>query len=353
MNNTRTDRLSLHPVALLALALAAGGCMGAPVDGDADEVAQSAGALTLTQVTAAPRPYELPPLVLARPTLTGFSPASARVNTPIVLNGTMLNLTRSGRPALAGMPYTVSFAAGGGTRVNAPGARLVSPTQIAVTVPLGATTGRVRLSDGLGVISESPTDFVVVTPPPPPPPTRVRVVNNNQYSLVSVVVNGALVASCADPIAPGASREVNVMPGSFAVAAVIGLCVGGQAQSIPPAALEIRDTVAASATFTATANPFTLGELLTNWGANSGEWASDVFTDASGNLRQNSFRFSATAAWTGFDFGSPWGSGQAQLVSWQRHAACVTFRMSPSGAPVQTCLPFSGFVVDGLPHVRR
>lgn len=338
-------------LSLAALSLGLG-CVGAPDAADLDEVAQTQHALTYS-VAPASALLNGGQFQIARATLTGFSPASAVAGTRITLRGTAFERNRYGRLTLTGLGYSISFAGLNGARVAAVNPVMVSSTEIAVTVPTGAATGRVRLADALGSFSESPVDFVVPLPPPPPPPTRVRVTNNNQYDIVSLIVNGTQVRSCANALAPGASVDVNVMPGGFAVGAVLGFCDQGTPVSIPPSYLEFNSTVASGVTFTVNANPFTLGELLTNWGANSGEWASGLFLGGDGAFHQNSLVFDSAARWTGLDRGTPWGSGQALLVSWPVRASCVSFRLGAAFAVTQTCLPFSNFVQDGIPHVRR
>ncbi len=344
MNTRKT--LSL---AALSLGL---GCVGAPDAADLEEVAQSQHALTYS-VTPASTLLNGAQFQLARATITGFTPGSAAAGARISLRGTSFDRNRYGRVTLGGLGYAISFAGVNGARVAAVNPVRVSSTEITVTVPPGAATGRVRLSDALGSFSESPTDFVVPLPPPPPAPTRVRVTNNNQYDMVALVVNGAQVRSCANPLSPGASVDVNVMPGGFAVGAVLGFCDQGAPVSIPPTHLEFNSAVNNGQTFTVNANAFTLGELLTNWGSNSGEWASGLYLDDQGGFHQNSLVFDSLARWTGFDRGTRWGNGQALLISWPARANCVSFRLGNGFAPTQTCLPFSGFTQDGINHVRR
>lgn len=346
MNTTRTVARLL---ALLPLCV---GCVGAPDAADLDEPTSAAQPLTYT-VNPVANPLNGLQLMLARATITGFTPGSAAAGARVTIRGSFLDRNRFGGRTINGLGYAVTFAGLNNTRVAAVNPQLVSATELAVTVPAGAATGRVRFSDAIGSFAESPVDFVVPLPPPPPPPTRVRVVNSNQYDIVSLVVNGTQVRTCANPLAPGASVDVNVMPGGFAVGAVLGFCDAGAPVSIPPSHLELVSNVASGQTFTVTANRFTLGELLTNWGANSGEWASGLYTDAQGGWHQNTFRFDAQARWDAFDRGTFWGNGQAAVVSWPDRAACVRFRVAPGFTATETCLPFSGFTQDGVPHVRR
>jgi len=347
MNTTRTV------ARLLALLPLSFGCVGAPDAADVEEAISAAQPLTYT-VNPVVNPLDGLQIMVARATITGFTPGSAAAGARITIRGSFLDRSRFGRRTLNGLGYAVTFAGLNNARVAAVSPQLVSPAELAVTVPAGAATGRVRFSDAIGSFAESPVDFVgPLPPPPPPPPTRVRVTNSNQYDIVSLVVNGAPVRSCANPLAPGASVDVSVMPGGFAVGAVIGFCDRGAPVSIPPSHLELVSNVASGQTFTVTANRFTLGELLTNWGSNSGEWASGLYLDAQGAWHQNSFRFDPMARWSAFDRGTFWGSGQAAVVSWPDRATCVRFRVAPGFAATETCLPFSGFTQDGVSHVRR
>lgn len=345
---TRGMNTSKHLPLVVTLSLVSA-CMGAPVE----DTAESASAVTT--ISASPLSgIQLPPLQLARPTLTGFTPASGRVGDRIVLQGTFLDRSRGGRYVLAGgLGYAVTFAGTNNTRVTASAVTLVSATSVSVTVPAQAATGPVQLVDGLGVLSASPTNFTVVAPPPPPPAQSfLRIVNSNQYDLVSVALNGVSVATCANPIAPGSFRDFPVMPGLATAAVVAGSCVGGVAQSLPPSALVGQINVGAGATATLSLAPFTIGELMTNWGFNSGQWSSGLFVGNDGNFHENSFFFDLAGRWSGRQDGTTWASGTATVVSWPARAQCVSFRLAGNAPVTQICSPFSGFVFDGLPHTR-
>ncbi|MBO2008240.1 IPT/TIG domain-containing protein [Hymenobacter negativus] len=82
-------------------------------------------------------------------TLTSFSPGTGPAGTSIVLTGTGFLGTTA-----------VMF-----NNTNAPGFVINSATQITVTVPAGATTGRIRLVSSDGTTSSS-TNFLVTASPP-------------------------------------------------------------------------------------------------------------------------------------------------------------------------------------------
>lgn len=343
MNTTKHMALALTLSLLPA-------CMGAP----SDDTDQTASELTLGGVTTITTPT-LPPLQIAQPTLTGFTPASGRVGDRVVLQGTLLDRARNGRYVLAGgLGYAITFAGTNNTRVTASAVTRLSATQLEVTVPPQAATGTVQLVDGIGVLSTTAASFTVVQPPPPPPgPSFLRVMNNNQYDMVSVAINGVPVSNCANPIAPGTSRDFPVMPGLVTAAVVSGWCTNGSGQALPPSALVGQVTVNAGGTGTLSLAAFTLGELMTNWGANSGQWASGLFVGTDGNFHENSFFFDGLARWSGVQDGQTWARGTASVVSWPLRATCVSFRLAGNAPVTQMCAPFSGFVFDGIPHTRR
>ena len=85
---------------------------------------------------------------LPAPTISSFSPASGSVGTSVLINGTNLS-------AVTGVQFN---------GVAASVWRIVSATQISATVPLGATTGPVRVSTATASATSS-TAFTVSTPP--------------------------------------------------------------------------------------------------------------------------------------------------------------------------------------------
>jgi subtilisin family serine protease len=85
---------------------------------------------------------------LPAPTISSFSPASGPVGASVLINGTNLSAVTS-----------VQF-----NGVAASVWRIISPTQISATVPLGATTGAVRVSTATASATSS-TAFTVTTPP--------------------------------------------------------------------------------------------------------------------------------------------------------------------------------------------
>lgn len=85
---------------------------------------------------------------LPAPTISSFSPASGPVGTSVLINGTNLS-------AVTGVQFN---------SVGASVWKIVSATQISATVPLGATTGPVRVSTA-AASATSAAAFTVTTPP--------------------------------------------------------------------------------------------------------------------------------------------------------------------------------------------
>src|SRR5205823_5162134 len=88
--------------------------------------------------------------VPAAPTIAGFSPATGAAGSTVIITGTNLVGVTS-----------VSF-----NGVNASSFFADSPTQLEVTVPSGASTGPITLTNGGGTVV-SGTNFTVSTPAAP------------------------------------------------------------------------------------------------------------------------------------------------------------------------------------------
>ncbi|QUW01564.1 IPT/TIG domain-containing protein [Chloracidobacterium sp. MS 40/45] len=86
-------------------------------------------------------------VVILPPTITSFSPASGLIGTPVIITGT--NFTGTTDVRFNGIPAAFT--------VN-------SATQITATVPAGATTGPITVTNPAGTAT-SGTNFVVILPP--------------------------------------------------------------------------------------------------------------------------------------------------------------------------------------------
>jgi hypothetical protein len=127
-------------------------------------------------------------LSTAPPTITSFTPTSGPVGTSVTITGTnFLGVT------------AVSF-----NNVNAPSFIVNSATELIALVPSGATTGRIRVTSGLGTAT-SATDFTVTAPQPPtvtsfsptsgPVGTSVAIMGTNFTGATSVSFNNVNAAT--------------------------------------------------------------------------------------------------------------------------------------------------------------
>ncbi len=325
----------------------------APVD-DSDTAQSSDAVLSLnaTVGSTALSPNLPTPIALGAPTITGLTPSSGRVGDHVVIRGSSLDRARAGRYVLAGnLGYAVTFAGTNGTRVSASTLTLRSATELDVVVPTQAATGSVQLIDGLGTLSTSPVNFTVTVPPPPPSPTLLRIVNNSQYDLGSVAINGTSTVSCASPIAPGTSRDFTVMPGLVTTAAVMGWCINGRAESIAPQALVGQVSLVNGSTGTLTVNPVTLGDVLTNFGSSVAQFSTGLYVE-NGGFHEHSLYFDGAARWSALLDGSQWASGTASVVSWPARATCITMRLTATSQNISFCLPFTRIEFSGRTHIR-
>ncbi len=82
--------------------------------------------------------------VTLAPTITGFSPVAGKVGSTVTIMGTALNYTRS--VTIGGKPAVF---------------RILSPSAITATVPVGAVTGKITITSQFGTIS-SAMNFMVL-----------------------------------------------------------------------------------------------------------------------------------------------------------------------------------------------
>jgi hypothetical protein len=101
----------------------------------------------VTFVTKADKEVDGPSLTFIDPVFTSFNPASAKANQDITIDGTYLDL-------VVDVVFTGGLSGTIGTQ---------SETQIIVTVPVGAQTGKITLVAKNGTEVESATDFTVLT----------------------------------------------------------------------------------------------------------------------------------------------------------------------------------------------
>jgi len=146
-----------------------------------------------------------PPFEFAQPSITSISPSTVNRGATITITGSQfLRMTWFGG-------YSVSFQAGNVRLLVAPVS--TTATQIQVVVPALATTGIVRLvSNSTGSVwAESPLPLTVNVPVPTT--GTARFVNDSQFEIHSLVVNGQQMIPVGQVLPPGSSFDV-VGPGA-------------------------------------------------------------------------------------------------------------------------------------------
>jgi len=109
-------------------------------------------------------------VLLPPPTITAFTPSSARPGETVIISGT--NFDASARASFNGIAATTS---------------LLSPTSVSASVPANATTGRISVTTTSGSATSS-TDFTVL---PSLLPTITGFTPASAYPGASVTINGA------------------------------------------------------------------------------------------------------------------------------------------------------------------
>ena len=299
-------------------------------------ISQSATNFTIRQVT--------------RPAITSFSPASGGPGTEITITGTNFHRSSLGTRWTGSPPYRVQFFNGSQPLEAVP--TFVSKTQIRVVVPATASAGQspLRLRQNGVVFNTSGTVFTVVqtsTPTPPtttPPPTTtattLRLVNNTQYNIVSLTLNGSEQFSPGNGVLSGSTVNLATTPGSKTLVAGLGFVRADGSRDIW-FTFTRSFNVTAGQINTQTFSRITVGQLLT-MGSASTAWNGTYF-DNNGALHLARLVFSSNGSWQFFDDGVARGSGTLTEVSWPNSSPTVTFRINSTLPAITISHPFGRF----------
>ncbi len=201
----------------------------------------------------------------------------------------------------------------------------------------------------VGLSGSGPFSNVVCVTVARPSTAVLRIVNNMQYDMIDVRLNGQQMVSYPYGIASGASADFTFAAGgAVSVQAGVGFYTpGGQ-----------RDvwftcgggtTVTAGQTTTFTCNAITIAQLLTNFSA-SGAWVGSYYCYTCPTIfHQKRFTFTSGGSWTLANDGAFESSGSVALVSWPKYATVVTFRLCPTCANIQLAYPFGTFLYRNGP----
>jgi hypothetical protein len=326
-------------------------CTGTDADVDAEPASPAPGITPFLVADNAPR-------------ITGFSPASAEPGDVIIIQGQNFLRDRDGDLWSGTPPWRLFF-----TRERLPVSAeadftVLSGTQIQVTVPQTAGTGKVHLEQAARIFVEqssfafSPSEFEViredaeVDPTPDPTPGGqpvLRIVNNAQYDLVDLRLNGQQVIV----------NESLVTPPGFAIE--IPFLSGGQVQIQANTGFGIGDVlftftvtrvIAATGVTDVGVPAVTVPQLLTNFSA-SRDWSTDLFVGDDGQFHVLTLRFFSNGGWAHIlDGAQTIEQGGVALVSWPPNGLGVTFNMRP-GESVQTFFPWSSFLFRGLVYTAQ
>jgi hypothetical protein len=313
---------------------------------------------------ASPAPGVTPFLVADNaPRITGFSPASAEPGAVIIIQGQNFLRDRDGDLWDGNPPWRLFFRRVGRLPLGTPADfTVLSNTQLEVTVPQNAGTGKVHLEQAARIFVEqssfafSADEFEVVSaevdPTPSPTPGGqpvLRIINNAQYDLVDLRLNGQQVIV----------NESLVTPPGFAIE--IPFLSGGQVQIQANTGFGIGDVlftfsvtrvVAATGTTDVGIPAVTVPQLLTNFSA-ARDWSTDLFVGDDGQFHVLTLRFFSNGGWAHIlDGTQQLETGGVALVSWPPNGLGVTFSTRP-GENVQTFFPWSSFLFRGLVYTAQ
>lgn len=304
-------------------------------------ISQSAKNFTVKQVT--------------RPAITSFSPASAAPGTEITITGTNFQRSSLGTRWSGSPPYRVQFFNGSQPLEAVP--TFVSNAQIRVVVPDNASTGQslLRLRQNGVVFNTSGTVFTVTrtsapnpTTPAPPPATgtTLRLVNNTQYNIVSLTLNGSEQFAPGSGVLSGSTVNLATTAGSKTLVAGLGFVLADGSRDIW-FTFTRSINVTSGQTNTQTFSRITVGQLLT-MGAASTAW-NGTFFDDNGAPRSARFVFSSNGSWQFFVDGVANGSGSLTEVSWPNSSPTVTFRINSTLPAITISHPFGSFLFRNGP----
>jgi uncharacterized protein (TIGR03437 family) len=307
-------------------------------------ISQSTKNFTLKQVT--------------RPAITSFSPASAAPGTEITITGTNFQRSSLGTRWSGSPPYRVQFFNGSQPLEAVP--TFVSNTQIRVVVPNNASAGQspLRLRQNGVVFNTSGTAFTVTrtstpnpttpTTPTPPPATGtiLRLVNNTQYNIVSLTLNGSEQFTPGSGVLSGSTVNLATTAGSKSLVAGLGFVNADGSRDIW-FTFTRSINVTSGQTNTQTFSRITVGQLLT-MGAASTTW-NGTFFDDNGAPHLARFVFSSNGSWQFFIDGVLSGSGTLTEVSWPNSSPTVTFRINSTLPAITISHPFGSFLFRNGP----
>lgn len=308
-------------------------------------ISQSAKNFTVKQVT--------------RPAIASFSPASAAPGTEITITGTNFQRSSLGSRWSGSPPYRVQFFNGSQPLEAVP--TFVSNTQIRVVVPNNASTGQspLRLRQNGVVFNTSGTAFTVVrtstpttpttpTAPTPPPATgtTLRLVNNTQYNIVSLTLNGSEQFTPGSGVLSGSTVNLGTTAGNKTLVAGLGFVLADGSRDIW-FTFTRSINVTSGQINTQTFSRITVGQLLT-MGAASTTW-NGTFFDDNGAPRQARFVFRSNGSWQFFVDGVANGTGTLTEVSWPNSSPTVTFRINSAFPAITISHPFGSFLFRNGP----
>lgn len=295
---------------------------------------------------------------VTRPAITSFSPASGGPGTEITITGTNFQRSSLGTRWSGSPPYRVQFFNGSQPLEAVP--TFVSKTEIRVVVPNNASAGQspLRLRQNGVVFNTSGSAFTVTrtstttpttpTTPPTPPAgsTTLRLVNNTQYNIVSLTLNGAEQFTPGSGVLSGSTVNLATTAGSKTLVAGLGFVFADGSRDIW-FTFTRSINVTSGQTNTQTFSRITVGQLLT-MGAASTTW-NGTFFDDNGAPHQARFIFGSNGSWQFFVDGVANGSGTLTEVSWPNSSPTVTFRINSTLPAITISHPFGSFLFRNGP----
>jgi hypothetical protein len=263
-------------------------------------------------------------------------PSRGPVGTVINLSGVCFDKDKNGNAWTNRPPYQIKFQGVGASNLVNASFSYISPTQLRVTVPAGAVTGRIRVVQD----TYSKSTFSNFTVAMPVANSTLRIQNSSQYNLISVKVNNIETLAPGNGVPVGTFMNLPRQPGTYTVRVALGITTDA-----PLFHFQNNITVSSNLTSTFNTPRVTVPQLMTN-SRKSQDWTTDLLLGNDGRFYVRTIRFHSNGQYQIFDssLSNAVESGNYSQVTWANNSSQVTFRLGTR--TVNIFLPFGSFLAN-------
>lgn len=274
------------------------------------------------------------------PAIESFAPTYGTVGARVTIRGAYFDHDAAGFPIAPGSnAWTLLLVSADERHVL--DIESITDHSIVATIPEGATTGYLALADAGGIITQSLQTFEVKSFP------VMRFINDAQYDVVDLRLNGEQVLVDNDLLESGAIMRVAVTPDRYR----IDYGLGEPRQPWMRQALRSIEIPELGTETEVHIPPIEPLDLLTKARAVT-DWVAEL-RDTRGNPTTQTLRIFGDGAWALFAGITPIDQGQLVAPALGVYAPNFTFSLGVNGPAARMSPPFTAFDMDnGPPHFR-